>query len=121
MIGWTQAMNSELNAERDQVGRRSAPDFVDTPMTEFVRDARSAGSEMIRPGEDIPVAARVFAVADTLDALTTDRPYRAASSWARRGDRDPRRGGHAVRPGRSSRPTRPCPTTRSPASGRALG
>src|SRR5919202_2340581 len=27
-------------------------------------------------GEDIPLAARVFAVADTLDALTTDRPYR---------------------------------------------
>jgi ribonuclease P protein subunit RPR2 len=30
-------------------------------------------------GEDIPLAARVFAVADTLDALTTDRPYRPAS------------------------------------------
>jgi putative nucleotidyltransferase with HDIG domain len=31
-------------------------------------------------GEDIPPAARVFAVADTLDALTTDRPYRQACS-----------------------------------------
>jgi ribonuclease P protein subunit RPR2 len=30
-------------------------------------------------GEAIPVAARVFAVADVLDALTTDRPYRPAS------------------------------------------
>jgi putative nucleotidyltransferase with HDIG domain len=30
-------------------------------------------------GEDIPLAARVFAVADVLDALTTDRPYRQAS------------------------------------------
>jgi|SRR5947209_234950 len=30
--------------------------------------------------EDIPLAARVFAVADTLDALTTDRPYRPASA-----------------------------------------
>jgi putative nucleotidyltransferase with HDIG domain len=30
-------------------------------------------------GEEIPLAARVFAVADVLDALTTDRPYRAAS------------------------------------------
>lgn len=29
-------------------------------------------------GEEIPLAARVFAVADVLDALTTDRPYRAA-------------------------------------------
>ncbi len=33
-------------------------------------------------GEDIPIAARVFAVADTLDALTTDRPYRPGSSFA---------------------------------------
>ena len=30
-------------------------------------------------GEEIPLAARVFAVADVLDALTTDRPYRPAS------------------------------------------
>jgi putative nucleotidyltransferase with HDIG domain len=30
-------------------------------------------------GEDIPVAARVFAVADVFDALTTERPYRHAS------------------------------------------
>lgn len=33
-------------------------------------------------GEAIPLAARVFAVADTLDALTTDRPYRTASTFA---------------------------------------
>ena len=33
-------------------------------------------------GEDIPFTARVFAVADTLDALTTDRPYRPASRFA---------------------------------------
>ena len=33
-------------------------------------------------GEDIPLAARVFAVADALDALTTDRPYRNATSIA---------------------------------------
>src|SRR4051795_8575461 len=32
-------------------------------------------------GDDIPLAARIFAVADTLDALTTDRPYRQAPSW----------------------------------------
>jgi HD-GYP domain-containing protein (c-di-GMP phosphodiesterase class II) len=30
-------------------------------------------------GEDIPIAARVFSVADVLDALTTVRPYRPAS------------------------------------------
>jgi ribonuclease P protein subunit RPR2 len=33
-------------------------------------------------GEAIPLAARVFAVADVLDALTTDRPYRPASAIA---------------------------------------
>jgi ribonuclease P protein subunit RPR2 len=33
-------------------------------------------------GEAIPVHARVFAVADALDALTTDRPYREAVGWA---------------------------------------
>jgi ribonuclease P protein subunit RPR2 len=32
-------------------------------------------------GEAIPIAARVFAVADALDALTTDRPYRPASPF----------------------------------------
>ena len=32
-------------------------------------------------GDDIPYAARVFAVADTLDALTTTRPYRGALSF----------------------------------------
>ena len=32
-------------------------------------------------GEQIPVAARIFAVADTLDAMTSDRPYRSALSW----------------------------------------
>jgi HD-GYP domain-containing protein (c-di-GMP phosphodiesterase class II) len=31
-------------------------------------------------GEQIPLAARVFSVADVLDALTTDRPYRPATS-----------------------------------------
>ena len=32
--------------------------------------------------EQIPLSARVFAVADVLDALTTDRPYRPASTFA---------------------------------------
>jgi diguanylate cyclase (GGDEF)-like protein len=33
-------------------------------------------------GEAIPLLARIFAVADALDAMTTDRPYRAALSFA---------------------------------------
>jgi len=31
-------------------------------------------------GEEIPMGARIFSVADTLDAITSDRPYRAAQS-----------------------------------------
>ena len=31
-------------------------------------------------GEEIPLSARVFAVADALDAMTTDRPYRSATT-----------------------------------------
>ncbi len=33
-------------------------------------------------GEDIPLAARIFAVVDTLDAMTTDRPYRPGAPLA---------------------------------------
>ena len=32
-------------------------------------------------GERIPLGARIFALADALDAMTSDRPYRAALSW----------------------------------------
>ncbi|MBA2450561.1 MAG: response regulator [Chloroflexi bacterium] len=31
--------------------------------------------------EEIPLGARIFAVADALDAMTVDRPYRKARSW----------------------------------------
>jgi HD-GYP domain-containing protein (c-di-GMP phosphodiesterase class II) len=37
-------------------------------------------------GEEIPLAARVFAVADALDALTTDRPYRRGTRFGRARD-----------------------------------
>jgi putative nucleotidyltransferase with HDIG domain len=32
-------------------------------------------------GREIPIGARIFAVADTLDAITSDRPYRKAHSF----------------------------------------
>lgn len=31
--------------------------------------------------QDIPIGARIFALADALDAMTSDRPYRSARSW----------------------------------------
>ena len=34
-----------------------------------------------RAGREIPVGARAFAVADALDAMTSDRPYRRALPW----------------------------------------
>lgn len=33
-------------------------------------------------GEEIPLGARIFAVADTLDAMTSDRPYRRGTTFA---------------------------------------
>ena len=32
-------------------------------------------------GEQIPLGARIFAIADTLDAMTSDRPYRKGTSF----------------------------------------
>ncbi len=34
------------------------------------------------PGRSIPLGARIFVVADTLDAMTSDRPYRRALPFA---------------------------------------
>jgi putative two-component system response regulator len=32
-------------------------------------------------GDEIPLGARIFSIADALDAITSDRPYRPASTW----------------------------------------
>lgn len=37
-------------------------------------------------GNEIPLGARIFSAADTLDAITSDRPYRAAASFAFAGE-----------------------------------
>jgi len=34
-------------------------------------------------GEDIPIGSRIIAIADTVDAMTTDRPYRQAMPYSR--------------------------------------
>jgi response regulator RpfG family c-di-GMP phosphodiesterase len=43
-------------------------------------DGRGYPDRRVR--NEIPVAARIFAVADALDAMTSDRPYRQAMTWA---------------------------------------
>ena len=56
------------------------------------------GTRTDSPGMRFPLAARIFAVADTLDALTTDRPYRPGEDpRGRPGDRRRARR-HPVRP-----------------------
>ena len=38
------------------------------------------GNNQDAAGENIPLGARILAVADTFDAMTSDRPYRGAMS-----------------------------------------
>jgi len=63
-------------------GERIVGDEVDRPVTEVVtaHHERWDGSGYPRGlrGEEIPLSASIFGVADTLDAITSDRPYRAA-------------------------------------------
>ena len=50
-------------------------------------------------GEEIPPVARIFAVADTLDAMTTDRPYRKRCRWEQAVDEILRESGRQFDPG----------------------
>jgi len=49
-------------------------------------------------GEEIPLGARIFAVADTLDAMTSDRPYRRALPWTAARDEIQRESGQQFDP-----------------------
>ena len=49
-------------------------------------------------GEEIPTGARIFAVADTLDAMTSDRVYRAALPWSDAHDEIVRQSGRQFDP-----------------------
>lgn len=49
-------------------------------------------------GEQIPLGARIFAIADTLDAMTSDRPYRKGTSFEAARDEIARHSGHQFDP-----------------------
>jgi len=49
-------------------------------------------------GEEIPLGARIFAVADTLDAMTSDRPYRAGLPFSTARDEIVRQAGKQFDP-----------------------
>jgi response regulator RpfG family c-di-GMP phosphodiesterase len=59
--------------------------FLDGPGLEVVRHHHERWDGGGYPDglekADIPLGARVFAVADALDAMTSDRPYRKARTW----------------------------------------
>ncbi|MDQ2832311.1 MAG: response regulator [Acidobacteriota bacterium] len=49
-------------------------------------------------GEEIPLGARIFALADTLDAMTSDRPYRKGTTFASAAEEIVRCGGSQFDP-----------------------
>ncbi len=69
------------------VGADLVSRFVDlAPATTVVRYHHErwdgAGYPDKRAGTDIPLVARIFAICDTLDAITSDRPYRRAKPFS---------------------------------------
>ncbi len=62
---------------------RKIPFLQDAAQIVYSHQERFDGTGYPRrlKGEEIVLGARIFAVADTLDAITSDRPYRRASSF----------------------------------------
>ena len=65
-------------------------------------------------GEEIPLGARIFAIADTLDAMTSDRPYRKGTTFAAATKEITRLLRHTVRPADRRGLPRACRTKPGP-------
>lgn len=69
-----------------QIGGRIVRPVVNGKITEIIEHHHdhydSSGLHQVVAGRDIPLGARIIAVADAFDAMTSDRPYRAAMSVA---------------------------------------
>jgi cyclic di-GMP phosphodiesterase len=76
------AMMKEHCARGYQILRK-IPFLQDAAQIVYSHQERYDGTGYPRrlKGEEIVLGARIFAVADTLDAITSDRPYRRASSF----------------------------------------
>jgi putative two-component system response regulator len=65
-----------------QIGGHIVRPVVNGRITEIIEHHHDhydgSGLHQVVAGRDIPLGARVIAVADTFDAMTSDRPYRAA-------------------------------------------
>jgi len=66
------------------VGAGIVKPVVNEKVTEMIEHHHDhydgSGLNQVIVGEDIPLAARILAVADAFDAMTSDRPYRSAMS-----------------------------------------
>ncbi len=62
---------------------RKIPFLMDAAEIVYAHQERWDGTGYPRglKGEQIPLGARLFAIADTMDAITSDRPYRPAQSF----------------------------------------
>src|SRR3989475_4499756 len=62
---------------------KKIPFLIDAAEIVYAHQERYDGTGYPRglKGDQIPLGARMFSVADTLDAITSDRPYRPAQSW----------------------------------------
>ena len=69
-----------------QIGAHIVRPVVNGKITEIIEHHHDhydgTGLHQVIPGSDIPLGARIIAVADAFDAMTSDRPYRAAMSIA---------------------------------------
>ena len=72
------------HCERGYEMVRKIPFLRDASQIVFAHQESFDGSGYPRglKGEEIPLGARIFAIADTLDAITSDRPYRKGASFA---------------------------------------
>ncbi|ADW69193.1 response regulator receiver modulated metal dependent phosphohydrolase [Granulicella tundricola MP5ACTX9] len=71
------------HCERGYEMVRKIPFLKEASEIVYAHQERYDGSGYPRAlsGEEIPLGARIFAIADTLDAMTSDRPYRRAATF----------------------------------------
>jgi len=93
----------QVMRRHSEIGHRivsSSPDLLDVAAGVLHHHERwdGTGYPCGVKGEDIPVAARIVALADAFDAMTSDRPYRAALSTGEARDEIARQAGSQFDP-----------------------
>ena len=74
----------KLHCERGYEMVRKIPFLRDAAEIVYAHQERYDGTGYPRnlKGEEIPLGARIFAIADSLDAMTSDRPYRKGTTFS---------------------------------------